>query len=157
MTATQQFVERLASLKPGDFGLLRKHANIAIDESLAGFDLFTGLWWPLRQQNQKAPRREVAWLAAKLYAFRPIPQQEGATLAWQLGSIGPPDQARQRRFDAMLSLPLRQLEPALQWALALVADDAGKLDWVRLIDHLSIWERQETRLKWANEYLHRPQ
>ncbi|MCY2952890.1 MAG: type I-E CRISPR-associated protein Cse2/CasB [Planctomycetota bacterium] len=156
-TATGQFIQTLEGLKPGDLGQLRKHAGLALDESVDGFDLFAGLWWPLREKNQKAPRREVAWLIAKLYAFCPMPQSGGATLASQLGSLKGTDERaakrRQQKFDELLSLPLSQIEPALHWALMLIAENGKVLDWVRLTDELSIWEREEIRLKWAKQYL----
>lgn len=152
-TPTAQFIQTLQSLKAGDLGLLRVHAGLSLDSSVDGFDLFAGLWWPLRERSQKTPRREVAWLIAKLFAFCPIPQFEGATLARQLGGLRPSQEARQKRFDALLSQSLSLIEPSLQWALALIAKDSRKLDWVCLTDDLSIWERARTRLKWAEEYL----
>ena len=85
MTATEQYVEVLTRLKSGELGLLRTHAGQGLDESVEGFDLFAGLWWPLRAQTQRAPRREVAWLVAKLYAFQPLEHSPGETLARQLG------------------------------------------------------------------------
>jgi CRISPR type I-E-associated protein CasB/Cse2 len=157
MTPTERFIQTLESLKAGDLGRLRNHAGLPLDESVNGFDLFAGLWWPLRQKDQRAPRREVAWLIAKLYAFRPLPQAGGATLARQLGRLSLPDvQARtrhQRRFDDLLLIPLTGIEPALQWALTLIAGNGESLDWVRLTDELSIWEREETRLNWSKEFL----
>jgi hypothetical protein len=166
MTATQQFIGTLQSLKPGDLGRLRKLAGLPLDESVAGFDLFAGLWWPLREKNPRAPRREVAWLVAKLYAFCPMPQVDGMTLPARLRRVRPDDeraaQRWQQKFDRLLVLPLSQIEPALQWAINTIsktcdippgADATEGLDWVRLTDDLSIWEREETRLKWANQYL----
>ena len=160
MTPTEEFIQTLGSLKAGDLGRLRQHSGLNLDESVDGFDLFAGLWWPLREKNQKAPRQEVAWLVAKLYAFCSMPQEDGATLACQLGKLHFSDeQARsrhQRRFDDLLLLPLGQIEPALQWALTLIDTDGGSLDWVRLTDELSIWEREETRVKWAKAFLSLP-
>jgi hypothetical protein len=157
MTPTEQFIQTLESLKAGDLGRLRNLADLPLDESVDGFDLFAGLWWPLRQKNQKAPRREVAWLIAKLYAFRPMSQVPGATMAGQLGKLHFPDKGgwdrHQQRFDELLVLPLSGIEPALRWGLTLIADNAKKLDWVQLTDELSIWEREETRLKWSREFL----
>src|SRR5690606_25014187 len=105
-TPTQQYIRTLESLKPGDLGLLRRYAGVALDESVDGFDLFAGLWWPLRQKNERAPRREVAWLIAKLYAFCPTPQSDGAMLSWRLGRLraGSNDIARRRqaKFDELL-------------------------------------------------------
>lgn len=157
MTPTEQFIHTLASLKEGDLGLLRTHAGQPLDETLAGFDLFTGIWWPLRQKSQRAPRREVAWLVTKLFAFRPIRQVEGATLAQQCGQIKAADSGasdrRRMRFDELLTLPLDGIEPALQWALLRIDSEDAGLDWVRLTDELSIWERNSTRVRWAKQFL----
>lgn len=159
MTATEQYIEGLTRLKSGDLGLLRTHAGQGPDESVDGFDLFAGLWWPLRQQSERAPRREVAWLVAKLYAFCPLPHSSGETLARQLQRCQPnKDPARERfrqRFDRMLVLPLDKIEPALQWALDLVASRSRELDWVKLTDDLSMWERESTRLGWADQFIER--
>jgi len=154
MTSTETFIQTLEALKSGDLGRLRNHAGLSLDESVDGFDLFAGLWWPLRQKNQKAPRREVAWLIAKLYARRPLPQLPGATLASLLGALGPADDRQRQKFDELLTLPLSGIEPTLQWALSRVAKKCDGVDWVRLTDDLSIWERERTRLQWAEQYLH---
>jgi CRISPR type I-E-associated protein CasB/Cse2 len=157
MTPTEQFIRTLESLKAGDLGRLRNHAGLSLDQSVDGFDLFAGLWWPLRQGNQRAPRREVAWLIAKLYAFCPLPQSYGATLAGQLGRAPVLDERgktrHQQRFDDLLLLPLARIEPALRWAMTRIAGSGRGLDWVRLTDELSIWEREETRLKWSKDFL----
>lgn len=157
MSATDEYIDGLTRLKTGDLGLLRTHAGQELDESVAGFDLFAGLWWPLRQKNERAPRRAVAWLIAKLYAFCPIPQSPDETLARQLRRCQPNEErARERfrqKFDEMLSLPLDRIEPALRWALGRIAASKRKLDWARLTDDLSIWERETTRLGWAEQFL----
>ena len=157
MKPTARYVQGLARLKAGDLGLLRTHAGRGLDETLYGFDLFTGLWWPLRQASQFAPRREVAWLVAKLYAFRPLGHASGRTLAKCLARLRPRgEEARKsfdRRFDGLLTLPLREIEPALRWAADQIAQAEGNLDWVRLTDDLSRWERETTRLGWAEQYL----
>lgn len=157
MTPTQEYIEILRRLKPGDLGLLRAHAGQGLDESVDGFDLFTGLWWPLRQSNEAAPRREVAWLIAKLYAFCPIPNCLDDYLARQLRRCQPNEEQAwtryRKRFDRMLVLPLDRIEPALQWALDWVASNSPRLDWVELTNDLSIWERETTRLKWAEQFL----
>lgn len=157
MTVTEQYIDVLARLKTGELGLLRTHAGQGLDESVHGFDLFAGLWWPLRQKNKRAPRRAVAWTIAKLFAFCPIEHSPGDTLARQLGRSQPNEnRARERfrqKFDEMLNLPLDKIEPAIQWALGQVAANGQKLDWVKLTDDLSIWEREHTRLVWAEQFL----
>ncbi len=156
-TPTEQYIGVLAKLKPGDLGLLRSHAGQGLDKSVHGFDLFTGLWWPLRQRNQAAPEREVTWLIVKLYARCPLLQSPGDTLARQLARCQPskePERQRYRqRFDRMLMLPIIKMEPVLQGAVAMIASKDLKLDWVKLTDDLSIWERERTRLRWAEQFL----
>ena len=154
MTATEQFVDVLRRLKTGELGLLRTHAGQGLDESVHGFDLFSGLWWPLRKNSPRAPRREVAWLIAKLYASCPIPQSPGDTLAGQLRLCRADQNDRlEQRFDRMLILPINRIEPALQWAIGCIASSSRKLDWVQLAKDLSMWECESTRLKWAEEFL----
>lgn len=157
MSATEQYIATLTHLQTGDLGLLRTHAGQRLDESVDGFDLFAGLWWPLREKSQSAPRREVAWLVAKLYAFNSIEHSPGNSLARQLRQSQPNEETNRetyrKRFDRMLLLPLDKIEPALQWALSQVASEGLKLDWVQLTDDLSIWERETTRLKWAEQFI----
>ena len=156
MIATEEYIRILAQLKSGELGLLRGHAGQGLEKTVDGFDLFTGLWWPLRQKNEHAPRREVAWLIAKLYAFRPISQSE-EPLSCQLRKCEPNKESDRdrfvQRFDRMLTLPLDKIEPALRWALDLLASRNLKVDWVKLTDDLSVWERESTRLRWAEQYL----
>jgi len=157
MNATDLYIQRLIGLKHGDLGLLRAHAGQILDESVDGFDLFSGLWWPLRQNNQRAPRREVAWLIAKLYAHRPVPPFPGDTLPYQLARCQPMEvRVRKRfrqKFDEMLALTIELIEPALSWALDEIGSNNLKLDWTQLTDDLSIWERESTRLRWAEQFL----
>lgn len=157
MTPTEHYIEGLTHLKPGDLGLLRTHAGAGLDESVSGFDLFTGLWWPLRHTSERVPRREVAWLIAKLYAFRPIEHSPGAMLASRVGLCCPSRKTAEehfaQRFDRMLRSPLARIEPSLQWALDVIASANLALDWAALTDDLSIWERQTTRLRWAERYI----
>lgn len=154
---TEQYIDILTRLKPGNLGLLRTHAGQRPDESVDGFDLFTGLWWALQNKSQRAPRREVAWLIAKLYAFCPIPQSRGDTLARQLGQCQQGEEGKRKRFqqkfDEMLLLPLDRIEPALQWAIRTLSSNDKRLDWARLTDDLSIWERESARLRWAEQFL----
>jgi hypothetical protein len=157
VTPTDQYLDALMRLQCGDLGLLRSHIGQNLDESVDGFDLFTGLWWPLRAKYEKTPRREVAWLIAKLYAFRAIPHCSGDLLALQLGRCQPNEQEARKRyqqkFDRMLLLPVGQIELSLQWALDWVASKSLGIDWVKLTNDLSIWERESKRLEWAEQFL----
>ncbi len=174
MTPTEEFIEKLEKLRndeEGELARLRRLLGRRLDDSLEAFDLFAGLWWPLRQENQRAPRREVSWLIAKLYAAFPIARHEGSgsELPAILGRREPREgmaQARFRaRFDALLCLPLTRLEPHLRWALGVAAravdeTDAEGLHWVKLVDDLSLWDsgrrggrQPNLHEKWAEQYL----
>jgi CRISPR type I-E-associated protein CasB/Cse2 len=156
-TATEQYIEVLVRLKPGDLTLLRIASGKDIAESVQAFDLFAGMWWPLQNKSQFAPRREVAWLIAKLYAFCPIPHSANNTLAHQLSRCQPVEERNrkrfQERFDALLGMPLDKIETALQWSLSAIAAGDSPIDWARLTNDLSIWEREATRLRWAQQFL----
>ncbi|MCC6149836.1 MAG: type I-E CRISPR-associated protein Cse2/CasB [Planctomycetes bacterium] len=164
MTSTEAFINKLENLKAGERSLLRRHLGKPLHQSLAGFDLFTGLWWPLREKDQRAPSRETSWLVAKLFCARPIPHKRrehrhdpAPRLATILGRIerrdhgGNQDLERFRnRFDALLCATLDTIEPHLDWALGVVRAAVGKkqeqgLDWAQLLDDLWQWERFEKR------------
>lgn len=181
MSQTVEYIRRLEALQEGERSLLRSLGGQPLDARLDGFDLFTGLWWPLRQASPVAPRRETSWLVAKLYGAlgSAVPHVrpgsgEGATLPAVLGLCEPRNEdGRPRfrsRFDTLLCSPLAGLEPHLRWALGEIAKaKAGRIphasgvqgiDWARLLDDLSIWERgEEHRLHrdirdiWAEQYL----
>jgi hypothetical protein len=174
MTQTQKFIQRLEALKEAERSRLRRLAGKPLDENLECFDLFTGLWWPLRKQSQAGPRRETSWLIAKLYGSFPIThvraekKEDRLTLPRILASCEPRDEHSRKRFrrrvDSLLLAPLFSLEPHLQWALSVVADGAKRdyrtgLDWVQLLDDLSIWDRGaehrrsvDIREEWASQY-----
>lgn len=171
MTPTEAFISKLENLGDGERLLLRRHLGKPLHESLAGFDLFTGLWWPLREKDRRAPSRETSWLVAKLFCARPIPHIRDAKpnekkprlhqhrLATILGRIerrehsGDHDQKRFRdRFDALLCSTLDTIEPRLDRALGVARAAHGKnksdvpgLDWAQLLDDLWQWERFEKR------------
>jgi len=171
MSQTDAFIDRLQALKEGELSVLRGLAGKQLDETVPGFDLFTGLWWPLRQKSPRAPSRETSWLVTKLFgAFpikhsRPEEKHQRPTLAKILGRIEPRDEYGSKRFrdrfDALLCSSLSTLEPHLRWALSQVNDVVARgrtpgLDWVELLDDLWEWERggdRDIREQWAEQYL----
>ena len=160
-TPTAQFIRTLANLKHGDLSQLRMLKGCDLQEDLAGFDLFTGLWWTLRKQSSHAPRRETAWLVAKLYAQFPIPQAEGHELPALFGKINGTiyDRKKQRRFidntDAIMQTQTHLLEYPLCWALNTIRQsNVLSLDWVKLTDDLSAWHNELVRQKWAEAFRH---
>jgi CRISPR type I-E-associated protein CasB/Cse2 len=155
--STSEYINTLTSLQKGDLGLLRTHAGRGIDHSPQAFDLFAGLWWPLRQKSQRAPRREVAWLVAKLYAAYPLPHIKDAHLPQQLARCQPPPgperQRFRQRFDNLLLQPIKTIEEPLRWALRRIYENKLGIDWVKLTDDLSIWQRESKRRAWAEQFL----
>mgnify|MGYP001287969184 CR=1 FL=1 len=156
-TPTEIYVSRLTALKTGELAMLRSHTGQGIDRSVAAFDLFSGIWWPLREKNQRAPRRQVAWLVAKLFASCPVDHAPHHPLPSQLSRCRIQDERQDRRlaqkFDDLLMQPLIDIENPLRWAIGVVESHNLKLDWVRLTDDLSIWDRETTRLRWAGQFL----
>ncbi len=151
---TAAFIAGLGALGASDLAALRNHATERPDHTVEGFDLFTGLWWPLRQRYANAPRREVAWLVAKLYAYLPLDQRASATLSAVLGrERGKGARRIEEGLDALLAAPLTSIEPHLRWALRAVEARSDGLDWVRLTDDLSRWEDRAIRRQWADDYL----
>lgn len=184
MSKTAEYINQLSALKEGERSQLRRLAGQPLDSSLQGFDLFAGIWWPLRNSSPKAPRREPSWLVAKLFCTFHLPHigstsEVEHSLPQVLRRCEPKSNAKEKseaqkrfrsRFDALLCSPLSTLEPHLRWALAEV-DKAAKghvphakgvqgIDWVRLLDDLSIWDRgqqhqrgRDVRELWAEAYL----
>ena len=171
MSQTAAFIKRLEDIEEGERSRLRRLAGKPLDETLQGFDLFTGLWWPIRQRSPFAPRRETSWIVAKLYGAFPITHVQGQTVASLLGRLEPQDGRERhkrphfRRFDALLCSSLLGIEPHLRWAMKSVTDAiatqrASGLDWAQLLDDLSIWDRGEENRRnrdvrdiWAEQYL----
>jgi hypothetical protein len=159
MSQTAEYIKRLSDLQEGERSRLRRRAGQPLDATLPGFDLFTGLWWPLRAKSQATPRREPSWLLSKLFGAFRVPHIRpdsgaGPSLPEVLGRCEPHDEdGRKRfrtRFDALLCSSLSSLEPHLRWALRGVArvvaghvPHAGNvlgIDWVYLLDDLWLWD-----------------
>ena len=177
MSQTAEYIKRLSALQEGELSSLRRLAGRPLDASLQGFDIFTGLWWPLRAKNSAAPHREPSWLVAKLFSSFHVPHIKpdsaaGTSFPEVIGRLEPPaDYGRFRaRFDALLCSNLASLEPHLRWALGEIAravagrvphaQDVNGIDWVQLLDHLSIWDRgglqrRDVREMWAERYLNK--
>jgi hypothetical protein len=178
MSQTGQYIKRLSDLQEGERSRLRTLAGGPLDATLHGFDLFTGLWWPLRNDSPATPRREPSWLVAKLFGAFCVPHIRpdsgpGPSLPEVLAACEPhqePAGSRFRtRFDVLLCSSLSTLEPHLRWALSEVAravaghvphsQNVKGIDWVQLLDDLSDWDRgkghrgRDVRDIWAEAYL----
>jgi hypothetical protein len=63
-----KFIRLAAGLDTASWAVVEQAANKALDHSPAAFDIFTGLYWPLRNRDRTLPSRNAAWLALKLMA-----------------------------------------------------------------------------------------
>lgn len=63
-----KFVRLAAGLDSDSWAVLEQAANRPLNHSPAAFDIFTGLYWPLRNRDRTLPSRNAAWLALKLMA-----------------------------------------------------------------------------------------
>lgn len=63
-----KFVRLAAGLDNASWAVLEQAANRPLNHSPAAFDIFTGLYWPLRNRDRTLPARNAAWLALKLMA-----------------------------------------------------------------------------------------
>ncbi len=161
MTPTVEFINRLENLKEGERSRLRRLARQPLNKTLQGFDLFTGLWWPLRATNERTPQREISWLVAKLHGAFSVPHIRpelglGPSLPAVLGKCEPRDdrdQCRFRtRFDAVICSTLSDIESRLHWGLREIAkavagrvahaESVSGIDWALLLDDLSLWDKE---------------
>ena len=181
MTPTVEFISRLENLKEGERSHLRRLGGQPLNKTLQGFDLFTGLWWPLRATNERTPRREISWLIAKLYCAFVVPHvrpksEMRPSLPTVLSMCEPRDDRKgprfRMRFDAMICSSLSDIEPRLRWGLREIAGAiAGRashvsgitgIDWVLLLDDLSLWDKefnaddtwQKSRLNAHERFVH---
>lgn len=73
------FVRLAGELDAASWSVLAQAADKSLNHSPAAFDIFTGLYWPLRNKDRTCPSRNAAWLALKLMAtagpLRPTSQR----------------------------------------------------------------------------------
>jgi hypothetical protein len=63
-----QFVAAAARLDNASWAVLANAADRSMDDDPAAFDIFTGIYWPLRNKQSTLPSRGAAWVALKLMA-----------------------------------------------------------------------------------------
>jgi len=154
-----EYVARLESLTTGQLSLLRTLRYQPLDASLTGFDIFTAIWWPLREKGKHAPRREIAWLVLKLYATNVLRHEKGATLPLLLGNLHTAyahEEAMQniifKQVQSLLSSTTHTIEPILDTCISLVKKEYTALDWIHLLDTISAWEAQSAKMRWAEDF-----
>ncbi|MDY0319907.1 MAG: type I-E CRISPR-associated protein Cse2/CasB [Candidatus Cloacimonadaceae bacterium] len=155
---TEKYVVLLSELGNGELSNLRAMRNRGLDDDLLCFDLFTSLWWPLRESSQRAPQRDIAWLIAKLYASYPIPQKTNMCLPRLMGELAKNNKAQSEQLDRLtdtiVNLSTSSLEPTLGMALNLIRKHYQGMDWVHLTDTLSMWRFHRVRERWGEDYLY---
>jgi CRISPR type I-E-associated protein CasB/Cse2 len=176
MSQTDDYVAMLndsSMLTISDKNILRSAIGKGPNDSSKAFDIFSGIWWNQRKKSPFAPRREVAWLIAKLFSQFQIPhfrnnEESKSTFAVIIGRSEPHDEKEQKRyrnrFEALLQSSLQNIETHLHWGLSLVKNKAELglihgFDWVQLTDDLSIWDRGKAHRRkidikedWAKNY-----
>lgn len=164
------YVERIVSapgLKGGHLARLRALAMKKLSADVSAYDLFTGLYWPIRGRSPRAPRRNDAWNLAKLYAKFPwVPSADNVhTLPEHLSRLclTLPTASLARRFDRLFVIRGKDFELALQQLLALTRKPLqasavthpllpGKfppLNWSRLLHEMRDWDT--VRFSWVNK------
>lgn len=134
-------------LSEKDWLALHKAAFRRMDQVPAAFDLFSAVYWGVRNQNHPVPPREMAWLLLKLMAcvpvkFRKIHQEAGFNPFSQIATIqnAPPKKQGNKTFHYPLRIPKgRRLEETLRQILMAHSKQKSPspIDWVGLADHLN--------------------
>ena len=138
-----RFVAAASRLDDISWGVVRNAALRRLDEDPAAFDIFTGLYWPLRSGDVSVPPRAAAWLLLKLMAdatarFRPVPGRiAGPAQPWlSLQAASSP--AKQGVYRRVLTLDT-QLEIEISSAIRRLHATSPKafIDWPGLCQFVS--------------------
>jgi len=69
------FLRETHRLSQVDWGILAAAANRTMDQSPEAFDLFSALYWRVRDRSRAMPNRQSLWLVLKLMATTPSAQR----------------------------------------------------------------------------------
>lgn len=139
--ATRRFVSAAARLDDASWGVLANAANRSMEDDPAAFDIFTGIYWPLRNKHSNMPSRAAAWMALKLMATagrkRPSPsRQSGAFRPWaELSRSASP--VKEKPYPKAIPSG-RQLEAELRDIICrrFAAHPTSEVDWNGLCQFL---------------------
>jgi len=137
-----RFVSAVAQLDGTAWGILANAAGRSMDEDPAAFDIFTGVYWPLRNKHSTLPSRNAAWMALKLMATagrgRPLPSnRSGSFQPWMhLNPAASP--AKQKRYPRAVPTGSR-LEAELREIIrkSIAESPPKKIDWPGLCQFLN--------------------
>ena len=124
------------------WGALANAAGRSMDEDPAAFDIFTGIYWPLRNKHSTLPSRNAAWMALKLMATagrgRPSPSNRlGSFQPWMhLNPAASP--GKHKRYPRAVPTGLR-LEAELREVIRKAAAESPPkhIDWPGLCQFLN--------------------
>ncbi len=139
---TYRFVSAAAGLDSHSWAVVASAAGQSMNENPAAFDIFTGLYWPLRTRDPGVPSRNAAWLALKVMASagagRPRLGAGNATFRpWQhieTAAVRDTPNAYRRRMPAGRALEV-ELRGIIRTELA--RNTATIIDWPGLCQFLN--------------------
>jgi len=137
-----RFVSAAVQLDSSAWVVLANAAGRSMDEAPAAFDIFTGIYWPLRNKHSTLPSRNAAWMALKLMATagrgRPSHgNRTGSFRPWvHLTLAASP--AKQKRYPRAVPAGL-QLESELREIIrkATAESPPKQIDWPGLCQFLN--------------------
>jgi len=156
-SAAEQFVDRLGELSESDLKTLRNAAGGRRGDDVRVYDIFTGLFRPLRRKHIMV--RWAYYLVATLYPWHPG-NGPPANLGAAMRRLRPPSREKDardradRRFRRLLDSKGRDLGVRLLECVRMLRREGIPVDWPRLIEDLSQWYRgnHKTQYSWAEEY-----
>ncbi len=124
------------ALTPGDWGNFSMAAFRKMHEAPTAFDVFCGLWWPVRKKHYP-PSRDIAWLILKLMARVPEKYRK---------------QAPNATFEPLTRMPKRQIRGNQKhwnpYPVAFSTGDRLEADLAETIDK-NLRRRNPSFIDWA--------
>jgi hypothetical protein len=134
------FAKAAARLKDREWALVASVADGSLGDSAAAFDVFTSIYWPLRNREASVPSREAAWMTLKLMATARNREHSssGSVRPWEALVLHQPEQ--RSRNGMVRAYPRRiprsaQLEQELRKIIHRNADRS--IDWAGLCQFLT--------------------
>lgn len=133
-----RFVNTAFRLKSSDWATLGGMADQTLNNNSAAFDIFTSLYWTLRERPFRVPSRNAAWLFLKLAAsVKDAERKPGKAKPWQqLRAQTNPTSETKKLFPRRLP-SIHALELELREAIrSLLATTQNGIDWTGLCQFL---------------------
>ena len=156
------FISQLFVLSAGDKTRLRAMLGRNPCWDVQAGDLFTGIFWPLRQKKLGRLERESCWIVATLFAFNELPGGERAGMdigavtghvkSWGFRNDHEKKRA-ERRFKNLLQMDRAQLALPLAVLIRILRKRNVPVDWTRLLTDLTEWnaEGKPVQARWKHQ------